>query len=167
MTRAVLFDRDGTVITDKGYLCNQEEIEFLPNVLPVLNKLQSAGFLLIMVSNQSGIGRGYFTEKEYFDVQTRLDELLKSYGIVFTGFYYCPHAPDDNCECRKPKPLMALKAAREFNIDLAESYMVGDKDSDIEFGRNFGAKATFRSVQELAVQLQLNILEYKLKMGSE
>ena len=148
MSCAIFFDRDDTIIVDKGYFIKPEDLEFLPGVLSSLLAIQNSDFLLIMVSNQSGIGRGYFTEIDYKAVQARLDELLRANGIIFTEYYYCPHSPDDNCECRKPKPLMALRAAKEFNIDLAESYMIGDKDSDIEFGRNFGAKASFRSVRE-------------------
>ena len=122
MNRAIFLDRDGTIIVDKGYLSDPEGIEFLPGILDDLRALQDSGFMLIMASNQSGIGRGYFTEKDYAAVQARLDELLKSNGIAFTGYYYCPHAPDENCACRKPKPLMALDAAKTFNIDLAESF---------------------------------------------
>ena len=148
MNRAIFLDRDNTVIVDRGYLYDPAYIEFIPEVLSALRTIQDAGFLLIMVSNQSGIGRGYFTETNHNAVKERLSELLKANGITLAGYYYCPHSPDENCECRKPKPLMAYKAAEDFNIDLSESYMIGDKDSDIEFGRNFGAKACFRSVQE-------------------
>ena len=149
MNRAIFLDRDDTMIIDKGYLSDPDALEFIPGVLPALHKLQSSGFLLIMVSNQSGIARGYFNDSDYNAVQARLDELLKSNGIIFTAYYHCPHSPDDNCKCRKPKPFFALKAANEFGIDLSESYMVGDKDSDIEFGKNFGAKGSFKSISEL------------------
>ena len=150
MNRAIFLDRDDTVIVDKGYLRDPEGIEFMPGVLPALRSFCSAGFLLIMVSNQSGIGRGYFSENEYNAVQARFDELLKANGITFAGYFNCPHSPDDACECRKPKPLLAFRAADEYSIDLSESYMIGDKDSDIEFGTNFGAKASFRSIHECA-----------------
>ena len=154
MNQAIFLDRDNTIIIDKGYLKNPEEIEFIPGVLSALRSFQDAGFILVMVSNQSGIGRGYFTESEYEAVHARFVELLEANGIAFAGYYYCPHSPDDNCECRKPKPLMALKAANELNIDLSESYMIGDKDSDIEFGINSGAKACFRSVQEFVERIE-------------
>ena len=150
---AIFLDRDGTIIVDKGYLSDPKGIELIQGILPILRKLQDAGFLLVMVSNQSGIGRGYFTEKDYVKVQEHLDELLESNGIKFAGYYHCPHSPDDNCMCRKPKVKMALEAAKELDISLSESYMVGDKESDIEFGYNFGAKACFYSAHELLEQL--------------
>ena len=149
MNRAIFLDRDNTIIEDMGYLSNPDGICILPSVLSTLNILQHHRFLLIMVSNQSGIGRGYLTEHEYEVVQACLMTIMKENGITFTGFYHCPHHPDDHCECRKPKPFLAFKAAKEHNIDLTESFMVGDKDSDIEFGRNFGAKASFKSIHEL------------------
>ncbi|MCL2046785.1 MAG: HAD family hydrolase [Oscillospiraceae bacterium] len=146
--RAIFLDRDDTIIVDRGYLSNPNDIEFLPGVVSALKTFQDTGYLLIMVSNQSGIGRGYFTIDEYNAVHARFMELLKDNDISFTAYYYCPHAPDDNCECRKPKAFWAYKAAEEYNIDLNESYMIGDKDSDIEFGNNFGAKQSFKSVTE-------------------
>jgi len=155
MNRAIFLDRDGTVIADKGYLGDTDGIEFLPGVLSALRAIQDAGFLLIMVSNQSGIGRGYFTENDYDAVQKRLDELLKSNGVKFTEYYHCPHLPEDNCVCRKPEPYFALKASAEFGISLQNSYMVGDKQSDIEFGKNFGAKGCFFNVRNLVENLAL------------
>ena len=148
MNRAMFIDRDNTIIIDKGYLHNPEDIEFLPGVLQALRMFQATGFLNIMVSNQSGIGRGYFSESDYISTQNHMDKLFIANSIKFTAYYYCPHSPSEDCECRKPKPLMAFKAAREFHINLKESYMIGDKDSDIEFGKNFGAKFSFRSIEE-------------------
>ena len=153
MNQAIFLDRDNTIIIDKGYLKNPEEIEFIPGVLSALRSFQDAGFILVMVSNQSGIGRGYFTESEYDVVHAYFVELLEVNGITFAGYYYCPHSPNDNCECRKPKPLLAHKAANELNIDLSESYMIGDKDSDIEFGKRFGAKECFCCINDLSKHL--------------
>ena len=154
MKCAVFLDRDDTIIVDKGYLKNPDGIEFLPGIFNGLQFLQNAGYSLIQVSNQSGIGRGYFTEEDYFAVTKRLNDLLNINGITFTGYYYCPHAPNVNCKCRKPKPYLAQKAAIDFDIDLKNSYMVGDKPSDIEFGKNFGAKGCFYSVEELVKYLK-------------
>lgn len=149
MNHAVFLDRDDTIIVDKGYLSNPDDIELLPGVVDGLRKLQTNGYNLIQISNQSGIGRGYFTIEDYVAVTKRLKELLKINGIILTGYYYCPHAPWENCKCRKPKPYLALKAAADLDIDLGNSYMVGDKPSDIEFGKNFGARDCFFSVGEL------------------
>jgi len=154
-SRAIFLDRDDTIIVDRVYLNDPDGIEFLPDVLPALRAFQDAGFLLVLVSNQSGIGRGRITESQYDAVLKRLKELLESEGVAFAGYYHCPHTPDDDCECRKPRPAMAFKAAGELDVDLSESYMVGDKDLDIEFGRNFGAKSCFRSVRECAAAIRL------------
>ena len=155
MNKAIFLDRDGTVIVDKGYLSDPEGIEFIPGVLDALRAFQRAGYLLVMASNQSGIGRGFFSEEAYRQVESRLDTLLRANGIEFAGHYFCPHAPGDGCECRKPKPLMAFRAAEALDIDLTQSYMAGDKDSDIAFGANFGVKAAFRSVREAAAGIHI------------
>ncbi|GHU89451.1 D,D-heptose 1,7-bisphosphate phosphatase [Clostridia bacterium] len=149
MNRAVFLDRDGTIIKDCHYLKDPAQVELLPGVAEALRELKRRGFLLILVSNQSGIARGYFTERDLQAVQDRLNAVLSEHGAALDGAYNCPHAPDDDCGCRKPKIGMALAAKRDFDLDLSESYMVGDKQSDIEFGRNFGAKAAFYSISEL------------------
>lgn len=148
MNKAVFLDRDDTIILDKGYISAPEDIIFLPMAISILYRIQKDGFLLVMVSNQSGIGRGYFTEEQYYIVETRFKDMLEAEGIHFSKFYHCPHTPNSNCNCRKPKPFFAFKAANELNINLTESYMVGDKDSDIEFGMNFGAKGVFRNLTD-------------------
>jgi D,D-heptose 1,7-bisphosphate phosphatase len=149
MRKAVFLDRDGTIIADKGYLSDPAEIAFLPGVIDALRQLQQMGYLLVVVSNQSGIGRGYFTEDRYLQVQEQFRQLLSRRGIKLDGIYYCPHGPEEACGCRKPAIGMALQAAADLNIDLAASCMVGDKDSDLEFGRNFGAKKTCKRISEL------------------
>ena len=154
MNAAIFLDRDGTMIEDKDYLSNPEHIIFLPGVITALKRFQDAGYLLVMVSNQSGIGRGYFTEADYNAVQNRMIEILKNEDIFFAGYYYCPHTPYQNCECRKPCSYMATKAAEDLSINLNESYMVGDKQSDIIFGKNFGAKGCFNSINALLEFLQ-------------
>ncbi|MDR1530662.1 MAG: HAD family hydrolase [Clostridiales bacterium] len=154
MNKAIFLDRDGTLIVDTGYLRDPEQIEFLPDVIDILRKLKEYGYLLVLVSNQSGIGRGYFTEREHLAVQERLAKLLAEQDAALDGMYYCPHSPDEGCGCRKPDTGMAIRAARELGIDLSESYMVGDKLSDIEFGTNFGAKASFGSIKKLMFYLE-------------
>ncbi len=133
--RAVFFDRDGTLCRDADYLRRMEDLEVFPEVAS-LKRLKDKGFMLIGVSNQSGIARG-LVEREFNE---RVNDIfLKRYG--FDAFYYCPHHPAENCACRKPSPGMALKARRDLNIDLRSSVVVGDKDSDMEFARNIGAEA--------------------------
>jgi len=153
MNKAIFLDRDGTMIEDRDYLSDPAGIVFLPGVLSALRVLSETGYMLVMVSNQSGIGRGYFTDADYFSVQERMDAMLKQEGIHFAGYYYCPHKPSDDCVCRKPKPYLALKAAVDLDIDLESSYMVGDKQSDIAFGKSFNAKGCFHIMQELVNHL--------------
>lgn len=132
--KALFFDKDGTIVVDQGYSIDIENIKCIPQALSLLRQFQNSGYLLIMVSNQSGISRGYFTIKQYEKYQFHLHLLLQSYGINISGMFHCPHHPDENCTCRKPEAGMLLKAAENFNIDLSISYMVGDKEKDVKAG---------------------------------
>jgi len=142
---AVFLDRDGTINRDVGYLSTPEEIELLPGSAEAVKRLREAGFLLVVVTNQSGVARGYFEESALAGIHARLDEMLLEHGASVDGYYYCPHHPEHgervNCDCRKPGPEMAFVAAREHGIDLARSYFVGDKMSDVLLGRNAGGKS--------------------------
>ncbi|MDD8046906.1 MAG: HAD family hydrolase [Verrucomicrobiota bacterium] len=137
---AVFLDRDGTLIVDKGYLRDPAEIELLPGVVERLRRIQARGYLLVMVTNQSGIGRGYFTEEDLKAQHVRLGMLLAEAGVVLAAMEHCPHQPEDRCSCRKPKPGMLLRAAERHGIDLERSYMVGDKPSDVDAGAAAGCK---------------------------
>jgi heptosyltransferase-2 len=132
--KAVFFDRDGTLCRDANYLNNWDDLELLPGV-ERLKELKNAGFELIGVSNQSGIARGIVQESFTREVN-RL--FVDKYG--FRDFYYCPHAPEDNCACRKPQPGMLIKARADYGIDLKKSFVVGDKDVDIMLARAVGAR---------------------------
>jgi D-glycero-D-manno-heptose 1,7-bisphosphate phosphatase len=136
--RALFLDRDGTLIVDTGYLRDPESVVFLPHVFAALHRFQELGFLLITVSNQSGIGRNLITEQEYLAVQEAVAASLKQHGIHLTASYFCPHAPSDGCNCRKPSPGMLIQAARDWNISLQSSLMIGDKLSDIAAGQAAG-----------------------------
>lgn len=146
--KAVFLDRDDTIIYDRHYLRDPELVELMPGVVEALRHFHEQGFLLILVSNQSGIARGLITEHELRLVGDRLEEMLLSHGVKLDSVYYCPHGPDDGCDCRKPRIGMAQQAKLEFDLDLSECYMIGDKESDIEFGRNFGARGSFLSIDE-------------------
>ncbi len=141
MNKAILLDRDGTINFDHGYLHDPALLEFLPGVVEALRSLQDAGFLLIIITNQSGIGRGYFSEEQYLAFNNALVTKLKSSDVEITKSYMCPHAPTDDCHCRKPYPYMALKAIEEYEIDPQLSYMFGDKRSDVECGESAGVKS--------------------------
>ena len=136
----MFLDRDGTLIVEKNYLGNPDDVVLERFVVPGLLLLQNKGYFLVVVTNQSGIGRGLVTIDQYLAVQKRLDEVLRAQNIELAATYYCPHLPDENCDCRKPKPGMILDAARDLHIDLKQSFLVGDKLSDIEAGRNAGVR---------------------------
>lgn len=143
--RAIFLDRDGTVIHDAGYPSDPCDVEPMPGAADALCLLHEAGFLLVLVSNQSGIGRGYITPEEAAAVHEEVIRQFEQEGVTFDGSYYCPHAPTAECTCRKPAPGMLLEAARDLNIDLARSVMVGDKESDIEAARRAGCAAVLFS----------------------
>jgi D-glycero-D-manno-heptose 1,7-bisphosphate phosphatase len=146
--RAVFLDRDGTLNEDAGYPGNFENITIFPGSIEAVRRLNEAGFLAIVVSNQSGVGRGLFGEAEVRDIHAQMAAAFDSLGARLDAFYFCPHfdgSADPRyaaaCECRKPKPGLAWRAAADFGIDLARSYMVGDKPDDIAFARNIGAES--------------------------
>lgn len=143
--RAVFLDRDGTINEDPGYLGDPKQVKLFPYSGKALSILQNElKFKLIVVSNQSGIARGLITEEQVILVNNRVNELLSSENTKIDAFYYCPFHPDfskpDECTCRKPSPEMVFKAARENDIDLGKSYLIGDAVSDIECGDNANLK---------------------------
>ena len=140
MNRAVFLDRDGTLIVEKNYLHRPEDVEVFPGAGAALKRLANAGFKLIVVTNQSGIGRGYFTMADAERVNDRVDVELARAGVHFEKTYIAPEAPDEPSRGRKPSPQFLLDARDEFGLNLAESFMVGDKLSDLECGWNAGVK---------------------------
>ncbi|WP_022847726.1 MULTISPECIES: D-glycero-alpha-D-manno-heptose-1,7-bisphosphate 7-phosphatase [unclassified Desulfurobacterium] len=143
MQRAVFLDRDNTLIEDEGYIHEPEKVKLLPGVAEGLKILKDAGFLLIVISNQSGIGRGYFKEEDFHAVNKRLNQLLEPYSVQIDDFFFCPHKPDEGCSCRKPETELFFKAAKKWNINLRESFMIGDKIIDIEAGKRAGCKKSY------------------------
>ena len=154
MTSAVFLDRDGVINVDYGYVSTWERFEFLPGVPDALRALQDAGYLLIVVSNQSGIGRGYYCEADVESLNQAIAQHLGStVGVTLSEFYHCPHHPTEaegefrrQCDCRKPAPGMIRQAVLDHGIDLKTSLLVGDKDSDIEAGRAAGVARLFKVV---------------------
>ena len=160
MKRAVFLDRDNTLIEDNGYIHEPEKVKLLPTVGEGLKLLKEKGFLLIVISNQSGIGRGYFKEKDFHAVNRKLNYLLKeNFNVEIDDFFFCPHKPDDNCSCRKPKTLLFQKAAEKWNIDIKASFMVGDKEIDVEAGKNAGCKKSFLVKEKLFMDIVKEILK--------
>ena len=138
--RAVFLDRDGTIIEDPGYLSDPSGVRLLPGAAEALLALRAAGYRLVLVSNQSGIGRGYFTREQAEAVHRRVIERLAREGVVLDDARYCPHAPEEGCQCRKPRPGLLLAAASELGLDLEASFMVGNSPVDMAAGRNAGCR---------------------------
>ena len=132
---ALFLDRDGVVIVDRDYLSEPAHVELIPGAAETMKAASAAGYLLIGVSNQSGLGRKLFTLAEMTEVMNRLDEMLARSGTGFDGFYYCPHAPGDHCECRKPKTGLLEEAAETCRWNADASWVVGDKASDVALAR--------------------------------
>ncbi|MDX9701775.1 MAG: HAD family hydrolase [Candidatus Auribacterota bacterium] len=140
MRQALFVDRDGTIIHDPGYLSRVEQISFFPDVLKKLALIKKQGLLLFIITNQSGIGRGYFTEDQLREIHEALCAMMIDAGVSVDAIKYCPHAPAENCPHRKPSPNMVLDLAAKFDVDLKKSFFVGDKLSDVQTGKNAGCK---------------------------
>lgn len=146
MNKAIFLDRDGTINIDHGYVHQIDDFEFIEGSINALKKLKEMGYLLVLVTNQSGIARGYFTEAQFLQLTEWMDWSLAEQGVDFDGIYYCPHHPDgkgefkEDCLYRKPKPGMLLDAMKALNIDPQQSIMVGDKIEDIKAGINAKVK---------------------------
>ena len=132
----IFLDRDGTLILDIPYLRDPKKVQLLEHVIEGLVHLKNAGFRFGIVTNQSGIDRGLVTLDELRAVNQHMCELFGEFNLFFDFIAFCPHAPEKNCWCRKPKPELGLKAIKEFNVDVSASFMIGDNDSDVEFGAN-------------------------------
>lgn len=139
MRRAVFLDRDGVINVSRfDYVKRWDEFEFIPGVLASLRRLSETPFLLPMVTNQSAIARGLVSDLQVKEIHHRMIQEITAAGGRINGVYCCPHRPDDGCDCRKPKPGLLLRAARELEIDLGGSYCLGDKLSDVEAGTRAG-----------------------------
>jgi D-glycero-D-manno-heptose 1,7-bisphosphate phosphatase len=143
--RAVFLDRDGTINEEKDYLHRVEDFEFIPGTAEAIRRLKEAGFLVIVVTNQSGVARGYYTLDDVAFLHDHMQRELETFGASVDGIYVCPHHPVEGvgeyrreCDCRKGRPGMLLRAAREHGIDLSRSYMIGDKIADVEAGEVAG-----------------------------
>jgi len=134
--RALFLDRDGVINIDKEYLYKIEDFEFVDGIFETIKLFQNDGYIIVIVTNQSGIGRGYYTQEDYMKLtEYMIDEFLKN-GIKIDGVYHCPHTPEDRCSCRKPRSGMFMAAKKDFRIDMKSSVMIGDKESDMRAAKN-------------------------------
>lgn len=145
--RAVFLDRDGTLIEERHYLSRPDQLRLLPGAAAALRRLSDLGLALVLVTNQSGVARGIFTEAELAAVHAGLVDLLAAEGAALDGLYYCPHHPEDgvgeltrNCDCRKPGTAMVEAACADLDLEPEGSWMIGDKAADIELARAAGLK---------------------------
>jgi D-glycero-D-manno-heptose 1,7-bisphosphate phosphatase len=146
MRPVVFLDRDGTINPDKGYLNHPDLLELYPGSAAAIRAMQDEGLAVVVITNQAGIAKGFLSEDTLRRIHRRMADLLAQEGVTMDGLYYCPHSAEHgeppyrrDCDCRKPAIGMATRAAEELGLDLSRSYMVGDKRSDVEFGRNVGA----------------------------
>jgi D-glycero-D-manno-heptose 1,7-bisphosphate phosphatase len=145
--RAIFLDRDGTINEDVGYPNDFSQINIYPYSFEALRKINASGFLAVVITNQSGIGRGYLTEDNLQDIHQKMQAAFAARGVHLDGLYFCPHYERSsdpryrkNCACRKPEPALAVRAAQDLGIDLHGSYVIGDKVEDILFGLKIGAR---------------------------
>jgi len=136
----VIFDRDGTLIDSVPYLNDERKIIFKPDIVRALLNLKLNNYKFGIITNQSGIARGYFDLLRVEKIHERIINYLKGFHIEITFIYICPHHPDENCKCRKPNIALGKQAIREFDIDVNRSFMIGDKESDLQFGLALGLK---------------------------
>jgi len=152
--KVVILDRDGVLNEDLGYVYKIEDLEIIEGVIPALQKIQKAGYKLIIITNQSGVGRGYYSLAEMEEFNNLLISELNKEGIKIEKFFYCPHQPDDKCQCRKPKELLGNNAIKDFDIDVSQSYGIGDKDSDTQFAKNLGIKSILLDRDQYQVDIK-------------
>jgi len=140
--KVVFIDRDGVINIEVGYLHKADDFKFIDYVFESLKLIQNKGFEIIIVTNQSGIARGIYTENEYHNLNAWMIKKFKDQHIKILDTFYCPHGPNDSCKCRKPNPGMIYEAKKKHSINLSESWMIGDKESDIQAGHSAGINKT-------------------------
>ncbi len=142
--KALFLDRDGVINVDHDYVCRPEQVEFIPGIFELTRHYQEEGYLIIVVTNQSGIARGYYSEADFEHLSTWMREQFAAHGVTLTHIYHCPHHPEitGSCRCRKPSPGMLIDARNAYDIDMKHSVMIGDKERDIEAAIGAGVEDT-------------------------
>jgi D-glycero-D-manno-heptose 1,7-bisphosphate phosphatase len=171
VNRYVFLDRDGTLIEDRGYAHRVSDCHLLPGVAEGLQRLRSAGFGLVIVTNQSGIGHGYFTRPDFDRFQEHLLDVLRSEGVEIDAKFLCPHGPDEGCACRKPAVGMLEQAQESLSADLTRCWVVGDAERDIEMGKRAGCQGTVRvgaaGVGGFSAAVDAILTHYSSEMSSQ
>ena len=154
MKKAVFLDRDGVINKErKDYVKSIEEFQILNNIPKSIKMLKEKGFLVIVITNQSAINRGLITIETLNEIHNYLQNFLKENNTSIDGFYFCPHRPDENCKCRKPNPGMLIKAAQEYNIDMNQSFMIGNSLTDIQAAQKSGCKGILLNQNQALLEL--------------
>jgi len=155
-SKALFLDRDGVINIDRGYLYKSEDVVFVPGIFELCRYYQQQGYLIMVVTNQSGIARGYYSEEDFAILSTWMQEQFRNEGVEITAIYHCPHHPDftGECECRKPRPKMLLDAAQTYEIDMAHSLLIGDSERDIKaaIAAGIGTTVLLSSQEVLSTQ---------------
>ncbi len=158
--KVVFLDRDGTINKDFGYVHETSKLEFLDGVIEGLKKLICSGYKLIIITNQSGIGRGYYNLDDYENFNSYMLNELSKEGIEILKVYYCPHTEEDNCECRKPKLGLFYQAIHDCNVDIESSFAIGDRTRDLEICNNSNVKGILLSKEEIKEYVcKINLLD--------
>lgn len=161
MNKGVFIDRDGTINVNVEYLDNPEDFQMYHGVGEGIKKLRDNGFKIIVITNQSGISRGFFTEETLDKIHKRMEKELLDKGVKIDGIYYCPHHQDEKCNCRKPNTALFKKALKEHDIDPNQSYVIGDRMLDVEAGHKIGSKTIL--VPERVEQVELEMKKSNIK----
>jgi D-glycero-D-manno-heptose 1,7-bisphosphate phosphatase len=162
MKKAIFLDRDGVInLERKDYVKSIKEFQIIDDIPKAIRMLKKEGFLVIVITNQSAINRGLMTIKALDEIHNHLQKILKDNNTSIDDFYFCPHRPDENCQCRKPNPEMLVKAAQEYNIDMNESFMIGDSLTDIQAAQKAGCEGILLNHDQTLLELVTN----KIKMN--
>ena len=160
MTKAIFLDRDGVINQErKDYVKKLDEFKILDKIADAINIIKSHGFLVIIITNQSAINRKLLSVETLNKIHEKLQSYLERYDTSFDGVYFCPHTPSENCECRKPKPGLILQAVIDFQIDLSESYMIGNSETDIHAARNAGCKGILLKKDQTLLEVVVGLFE--------
>ncbi len=159
--KALFLDRDGVINVEKNYLYKKEDFEFIDGIFELCRYFIQKDYLIFVVTNQSGIARGYYTQEQFLELTAFMQQEFLKNGITITKTYFCPHHPKitGECSCRKPKPGMLLDAQKEFNVDLKNSLLVGDKERDIEAAHNAGVLKTYLFSNEITTSNATKIVK--------